>query len=202
MIAVLTADIIRSEDFPTAIWMDVIKTNLSRWGSSPKDWEIYRGDEFQLRTEPQKALLIALDLKARIKRVKGLDVRISIGIGEEDYFSGKVSESNGTAYRRSGRKLEQLKQEGKNLGIDGGTSLDNRTFNLILDLASDFMDSWSEVSSEIVSHSLAQPGITQTEMAIQLGIKQSAVSQRKKRARLDLVNEVLEYYENHIKTLE
>jgi len=41
---------------------------------------------------------------------------------------------------------------------------------------------------------LVRPEISQKEIAKKLGIQQSAVSQRFKRARLDLVLDVLSYY--------
>ena len=202
MIAVITADIINSDEYPTAIWMDLLKTSLKKWGKSPADWEIYRGDELQLRTRPELALSTAIELKARIKTIKGLDIRIAIGLGEEDFRANTVSESNGTAYRRSGRTLEFLKSQKKKMGIDLGISTYNRTFNLLIDLTSDFMDNWSSVSAELVAASLSQKGITQNEMAQLLQINQSAVSQRKKRARLHLINDLLDYYQQILKNIK
>ena len=202
MIAVITADIINSDEYSTAIWMELLKTSLKKWGKSPADWEIYRGDELQLRTRPELALSIAIELKARIKTIKGLDIRIAIGLGEEDFRANTVSESNGTAYRRSGRMLEFLKSQKKKMGIDLGISTYNRTFNLLIELASDFMDNWSSVSAEIVAASLSQKGITQNEMAQLLQINQSAVSQRKKRARLHLINDLLDYYRQILKNIK
>ena len=202
MIAVLTADIINSADHATASWLELLQSSLNRWGSSPTDWEIYRGDELQLRTTPEKALRIAIELKARIKTIKGLDIRIAIGIGEEEFRAAGVSASNGSAYRRSGRMLEKLKTRKKKMGMDAGISDYNRNFNLLIDLASDFMDSWSRVSAEMVAVSLSNIGINQTEMAQLLKIKQSAVSQRQKRARLSLVNDLLVYYAQTLKDIK
>ena len=202
MIAVLTADIINSARYPTATWMELLKSGLERWGESPSDWEIYRGDEFQLRTDPENALKIAIELKARIKTIKGLDIRIAIGLGEEDYKGSGVSDSNGSAYRRSGRMLEQLKSSKNKMGIDTGLSNYNRNFKLLIDLASDFMDSWSRVSAEMVAASLINTGSTQTELATRLQIKQSAVSQRQKRARLSLIMELLNYYSETLKNIK
>ncbi len=55
MVAILTADLINSAAFETPIWMNVLKKTLNSWGRSPDDWEIYRGDELQLRTTPKNA---------------------------------------------------------------------------------------------------------------------------------------------------
>lgn len=74
--------------------------------------------------------------------------------------------------------------------------------NLILDLTSDTMDSWSTVSAEMVAFALSRPEITQVEMAEELQIQQSAISQRQKRARLGRIIDVLDYYRETIKELE
>nr|WP_245224659.1 sigma factor-like helix-turn-helix DNA-binding protein [Pseudozobellia sp. WGM2] len=64
------------------------------------------------------------------------------------------------------------------------------------------MDDWSPVSAEIVVLALDNPDASQTEIAKRLNIQQSAVSQRQKRARLDLVHQLLAYYSKTLKELK
>ncbi len=198
MIAIITGDIINSENHPSAQWMDLLKDYFKEFGASPMNWEIYRGDEFQLKVTEKNALFTAIRIKAMLKTIKGLDVRMGIGIGLETYIGTGVTESNGPAYQRSGRNFETLKESKVNLSIATGEKEHDRTLNLMLQLALDFMDNWSVVSAEIVTLSLDYPHYSQKEIAQQLGIKQSAVSQRLKRARLDLVLDVLSYYKELI----
>ncbi|EAR01580.1 hypothetical protein [Maribacter sp. HTCC2170] len=202
MIAVLTADIINSEGHASIKWMPEVKKILNQWGGTPQVWEIYRGDEIQLKTPLKDALKAAILLKATVKSIKGLDVRIGLGIGEESYQGGSVSESNGTAYQRSGRTLESLKKNKVNLMLATADENYNNTLNLMLKLASDFMDDWSPVSAEIIKMNILNPVASQQEMAKELQIKQSAISQRKKRARWHLVQEILGYYLNTIDTVD
>ncbi len=194
MIAILTGDIINSEHYKVSDWMSVLKEYFSQLGSTPQVWEIYRGDEFQIKVAAVDALEVAIAIKAKIKTIKGLDVRMGIGLGEEDFVGASVSESNGTAYQFSGRIFEKLKDQKLNLALASSSAKFDATLNLILKLALDFMDDWSPVSAEIIAISLAHPDMPQQEIADQLGIQQSAVSQRQKRARLDLVQQVLTYY--------
>lgn len=199
MIAIITGDIINSEGHDSAKWMDTLKQYFLRFGPSPMNWEIYRGDEFQLKVTRDNALLTAIQIKALVKSIKDLDVRMAIGIGLETYIGSGVSESNGPAYQRSGRKLESIKDGKVNLSIATGNEFYDHTLNLMLHLALDFMDNWSVVSAEIMALVLDDPNASQKEIAKKLGIKQSAVSQRLKRARLDLVMDLLAYYEKVIK---
>lgn len=198
MIAIITGDIINSGNYPASEWMDLLKEYLSRFGPSPMNWEIYRGDEFQLKVTEKNALFTAVRIKAMLKSIKGLDVRMGIGIGLETYIGKGVTESNGPAYQRSGRNFESLKERKVNLSIATGNATKDRTLNLMLQLALDFMDDWSVVSAEIVTLVLDHPNDSQKGIAKKLGIKQSAVSQRLKRARLDLVLDILAYYEDII----
>lgn len=198
MIAIITGDIINSIDHPSSQWIDLLKNYFNQFGASPMNWEIYRGDEFQLKVTEKNALFTAIRIKAMLKSIKGLDVRMGVGIGLETYIGTGVTESNGPAYQRSGRNFETLKESKVNLSIATGDTNKDRTLNLMLRLALDFMDDWSVVSAEIVTLALDYPQFSQKEIAQRLGIKQSAVSQRLKRARLDLVLDVLSYYKELI----
>lgn len=201
-IAIITGDIINSRAHNTSEWMAKLKQYLTKWGAAPSNWEIYRGDEIQLRIGVNDSLLAAIQLKALIKSIKDLDIRMGIGIGSETYVGAGVSDSNGTAYQRSGRTLEVLKQNKVNLMLTTADGEYDRTMNLMLKLASDFMDDWSTVSAEMVFLSLSSPYESQQNWAEQLNIKQSAVSQRTKRARLDLVQELLAYYKQTINSIK
>lgn len=202
MVAIITGDIINSRGYAPTEWMTKLKSCLAQWGDTPQAWEIYRGDEIQVRIPIRQALFAAIQVKALIKTVKGLDIRMGIGIGDESFVGAGVSESNGTAYQRSGNTLEALKEKKVNLMLTTADDEYNRTMNLMLILASDFMDDWSPVSAEMVYLALSHPNKSQQNMADQLNVKQSAISQRKKRARLDLVQELLAYYESTINTIK
>ncbi len=200
MIAIITGDIINSEKHQVSQWLGILKKYLTCLGKTPTDWEIYRGDEFQLKIPAEKALEVAIHIKALIKSIKGLDVRMGIGLGEITFVGAGVSESNGTAYQRSGRTLEAVKGDKLTLMIATGNQFYDETLNLMLRLSLDFMNDWSTVSAEIVALALENPNASQNEIAKRLGIQQSAVSQRQKRARLDLVFELLKYYVASVKT--
>jgi len=201
MEAIITGDIINSEDYQASEWLDILKNYFSKLGESPADWEIYRGDEFQLKLPLAPALEVALHTKALMKSIKGLDVRMGIGIGQVTFVGTSVSESNGPAYQLSGRTFEALKKNKINLMVATGNPMYDRTLNLMIKLALDFIDDWSPVSAEIVAMALENPNASQQETAARLDIQQSAVSQRQKRARLDLVQELLTYYSETVKDI-
>ena len=71
MIAIITGDIINSDIYKVSDWMVGLKAYLSTLGNTPKDWDIYRGDEFQVKVDPSIALKVAIEIKSLIKQFKG-----------------------------------------------------------------------------------------------------------------------------------
>ncbi len=201
MKAVITGDIINSESTETHIWLTPLKALLSQWGDSPLDWEIYRGDEFQLKCELDSAFKVVLAIKSLVKSIENLDVRIAIGIGDEKFNSLKITESNGSAYVNSGRLLNQLKAEGKTLAIQTPNPEFNDEINLLLKWASIDFDNWTWAVAQIIHEFITQPGITQEELAQKFSITQSSVSQRLKRANLDLITQTDLYFRRKLALL-
>lgn len=202
MIAILTGDLIHSSRIPPKIWMTKLKEELLKLGSSPEKWEIYRGDSFQLMQEnPLKALETAISLKAALKTIKYLDVRISIGIGEMDYKTPHITECNGSAFEFSGNRFENLKTEKLNLAIKSKWPDFDQDINLYLKLALVIMDNWTVNASSIVHASLENPHLIQKELGELLGLKQNSVSSRLKRAQYPLILEVMSMYRQKLKLL-
>lgn len=201
MIAIITGDIVNSRKLSSEIWIDGFKKLLNTFGENPIEWEIYRGDEFQLEIKnPEEALIIALQIKAYFKTLK-LDARMSIGFGDITYRAKRISESNGTAFSRSGEVFETLKKQKINLSINSGNEAFNTEINLMLRLSLAFMDNWLVQSAELVMITIENPSLSQEEIGLKLGINQAAVSKRQKRAQFDLVMEMEQYFRNKIKTI-
>lgn len=201
MIGVITGDIIHSKSVTPKAWLGILKTELKKIGSSPKQWEIYRGDSFQAEiADPMEALTVAIKIKAAIKSIKNVDVRMALGIGDKTY-SSKITESNGTAFVLSGEKYENLKKEKQNLAIQSQWPMFDREINLYLRLGLVVMDRWTTNAAEIVKIALENPEKPQEILGKKLGIKQNAVSTRLKRARYDEIRALNEMYKIKLKSL-
>lgn len=199
MIAVITGDIMNSREVPAADWLPVLKKSLQQYGTSPKDWEIYRGDSFQLRLLPGLALQAALLVKAAIKQNKDLDVRLAIGLGEQDHEAKTVSESNGSAFVRSGECFENLKKQ--NLRIKTGLSDKDEYLNLLFSLALLTMNNWSSTVAGTIAHFIRNPEKSQTEMSKVLGKSQSSLSEALKRGGFDEIMQLEKFYRKEIAEL-
>src|SRR5690625_6485753 len=72
MIAVITGDIISSRKLSNQDkWILPLKELFKTWGDRPRDWELERGDYFQVEIKkPEEALIRAFQIKDLIKKVK------------------------------------------------------------------------------------------------------------------------------------
>jgi SatD family (SatD) len=203
MIAVITGDITNSKTIDPKLWLRPLKKELDSIGSSPKYWEIYRGDSFQaIISKPEDALRTAIKIKATLKSVQDMDVRMAIGIGNRTHNAQKVTESNGSAFVHSGEKFELLKKEKQNLAIKSDWPDFDKDMNLFLKLSLIAMDNWTVNAAEIVKTAMENPDKLQEELGQIVGIKQNAISNRLKRAYYDEIMEVNEIYSEKLKKLK
>jgi hypothetical protein len=199
MTSVITGDIIGSRQQKSKDWVEDLKKILAPFGETPSEWEVYRGDEFQIEVKnPEEALLAAILIKAHLRAVK-LDARMSIGFGDKTHNAEKISESNGSAFINSGELFETLKKQKVTLALRTGDNDIDEKMNLMLQLALTFMDNWLVQSAEFVAIAIENPTLSQEELGQKLGINQAAVSRRQKRAQFDLVMNLDRYFRKQIK---
>ena len=197
MVAIITGDIVSSRTLKPAVWLKHLKEGLQMFGSSPINWELYRGDSFQFKTTTEDALLHAVLLKTWLKQLKEIDVRLSIGIGEQTFEGTKITEGNGTAFELSGEGFDAL--EKKNLTINTANKSLNDTFRVMTDLALLIMDKWTDKSAEIIFLKLKNPELNQTQIAEKLDKKQSTISEALKRGGFDEIDQFINYYNQTMK---
>lgn len=199
MIGIITGDIINSRESDPKQWLQSLKKELNKYGKTPKQWEVYRGDSFQLEISPNKALLAALLIKASIKQYKDIDVRIAIGIGKKEYDAKHITESNGSAFIHSGECFEKLKK--KTLAIKTDNNQFDETINLMFDLALLTMNNWTPTAALITKTVLEFPNYNQQQLTKILNRTQSNISAGLKRAGYDEIKKLLNYYQNALETL-
>jgi hypothetical protein len=203
MVSVITGDIIKSTQFSNPeIWLTPLKGALHKTGIDKKYWEVFQGDSFQIEiNDNENAFHIAIYIKACLKTVKGLDVRMAIGVGNKTFEGNNITESNGEAFQFSGDTLANLKKEKTNLKIVSRDLILNEELNLYFKLALVLMDNWTVISAETVKVALENDGALQTDMAQIFGISQDAVSKRLKRAYFNEIMELDAMYRRKIKLL-
>ena len=201
MIAIITGDIINSQKTDSELWLPKLKNILGSWSATPENWEVYRGDEFQVKCSVDEVFRKCWVIKSLIRTFENLDVRLAIGIGNEVFLSEKITESNGSAYVNSGRLLNDIKAEGKTLAIKTENDKVNRDLNILFKWASIDFDNWTVANAEIIHRLLTNSELTQDELAKVFNITQSSVSQRVKRSNYDLIQETDQYFRKKITEL-
>jgi hypothetical protein len=202
MTSVIIGDIINSQKVSPTVWLEKLKTELRKTGTNPKTWEVFRGDSFEVEIKDASlSLLTAIKIKAAIKCIKKLDVRMAIGIGKKTYDARKITESNGPVFVYCGEIFESLVREKQNLAIATSSASFTSEMNLLLRFALIAMDNWTVNSAEAVYLALNNPGISQAQLGKMLGIKQNAVSNRLKRAYFAEISGLLILYRDKIKEI-
>ena len=199
MTSIITGDIINSRNVDAKEWMPVLKEAFNAIGKSPKIWEIFRGDSFQIEIETiENTLLFAIKLKAILKKFKYLDVRIAIGIGNKNNGYQNITEGNGEAFINSGTAFDSLLKK-QNLAIQSPWKDLNNILNTSLGLGLLIMDNWTVNSADFIVKNLSNPNSTQKAIAKSLNISESSASERRKRAGLDEIMRLEHLYRDLIK---
>lgn len=196
MTAIITGDIINSREGTVEDWINPLKEVLNWYGKEPRDWEIFRGDSFQLSITPEKAVLASIHIKAAIKQTKLHDVRMGIGVGEEEYSPLKITESNGSAYVRSGECFESLKKQ--TLAIKSDNENLDLSLDIMLSLSLLTADYWSSTVAKVIKTSIENPEMNQKTIAELLGRSQSNVSEALKRGGYEEIMSVNDFYKTQI----
>lgn len=199
MTSIITGDIINSRESEPKQWLNALKDALTVFGTTPKTWEVFRGDSYQLEVKPENALYAAALIKATIKKFKNIDVRMAIGLGEKTYVSDKITESNGSAFVNSGECFEHMKNN--TLALKSDFESFDTTINIMLELAQLTMNNWSVTSSEIIKTTLENPELNQKQIAKMLNKSQSNISEGLKRGGFDEISKLLQYYKTQIQTI-
>jgi hypothetical protein len=202
VISVITGDIIQSRTTANPLWLPKLKKTLSLLGKSPRTWQVFRGDSFQVEIkDPAEAFLTAIRIKATIKTIRNLDVRMAIGIGNKKYSSNKITESDGEAFANSGETFETLKKAKKNLAIKSPWSDFDREMNVCFTLGCIPMDNWTANSAELVHILVTRRHLTQKALARRLGVSQPSVSERQNRSHFEEIMQLDELYREKINKL-
>lgn len=203
MIAVLSGDIIDSGNKSgDNDWFGSLKKTLSciekennLLGSGA---QIFRGDGFQLALKDSAlALRVAILIRAGLISKAKMDARIAIGIGEADSIKKNILESDGEAFRLSGRLLDALKKEKSRMAFSSPVAEINEEMEVSLRLLGVILDNWSQADAETIWLSW-QEELTPKQIQQRLGISQPAVSKRKSNAKMDEIQMLIDRFESLI----
>lgn len=196
MTAIITGDIINSRKAATQMWLPVLERALNKFGVKGKNWEIFRGDSFQLEVKPEKVIKAAIYLKTAIKTIELLDLRIGIGIGKKNFEAKTIKESNGEAFVFSGEAFEGLKK--RSFATKTRSEKADEQINLTLDLLALIIHKWNVNVSKTVLFALDFPDLTQVELAEKMNKKQSQVSRELKKAGFEEVLRAIDFCQKTI----
>jgi hypothetical protein len=183
-----------------------------------RNFEIYRGDSFQGALEkPEGALRAALLLRSLSRMSQPTmvkvnpvakkvfissafdvtDLRIAVGIGTVTVLKNKLMESDGEAFRLSGRLFDSMKRQGPNLAIETSFKDMNKELEASWGLIDAIVNKWTRAQAEVVYYCLL--GYSQVEIAKSLiKVSPPALNQRLKGAGWSALEKMITYFEETI----
>lgn len=211
--SVITGDIVNSSNLDTqerALVLEFLKELFisfekqeGRIANLQSNYAIARGDSFQVIFQnSQNSFRYSILLRAGLRSLfqKDLDelcdARISIGIGTVDYWGDTISESDGDAFRCSGRNLDKAKNRRRFL-IELDDKELNEELNVYLMLLDAIINDWTYSRSQIVYEKLLEP--KQLNIAKKMGLSASAISKRLNSAHWDAIDVLLNRFETKLK---
>jgi hypothetical protein len=189
------------------------------WISS---FEMYRGDSIQcISTNQQNVLRVALMIRSWMKSysskevkaahtrdanrkqsVKGYfsgkqDIRLAIGIGKIDFLKSRLRYSDGEAFHLSGQGLDRLKNTPGRMIVQTPTADFNEMIEPSILLLDAVLEKWTNNQAEITLYKLRD--YKEEQIALEIGISQSAVSQRTKTSQWNAIEKLVTWFEKTTK---
>ncbi|HKK89209.1 MAG TPA: hypothetical protein VJ917_10185 [Saprospiraceae bacterium] len=196
-IAVITGDIIHSTQIQGNEWVNNLQLVLEKEGQQERDWTIFGGDAFQLKvTNPAYAISRAIFLYAEMYGKYDIQLRQAVGIGKVEHDSGKLATSNGTAFRYSGRGMDNIGKK-KLIVMSESVGFD-RLAGTMLALATKIMDDWTSRMAYIFYTKMSHPNKTQKELAKILKVRQSVISESLSRSGFKEIYGMMHYFEQEL----
>lgn len=202
-VAIITADVILSSKKEATerlnLYQNITEGIKLIQSSFDFNFERNRGDEFQMKiSKIKEACIIGLLIKLWVKAIdyntskQKYDIRMSIGIGEEDFEEETMAESDGEAYHLSGRGLETIKKTKQTFSIDSNDT--NKDFlkmeSRMLDV---FIDKMTAMQSIVLFYKLL--ALTENEIAEKLRLSQSTINQHSNAANWPVIAEYTNFFE-------
>ncbi|TXK74195.1 SatD family protein [Mesonia sp. HuA40] len=200
MVATLTGDIVKSQNLKDPqLYIGALSSIFNRLNLN---YEFFGGDSFQIElAEPENSFALALQIKAHLIEKGQIKTRIAIGIGEITFQGDSLLTRQGSAYLRSGRLLEKIKNSKQNLAIRTGDEKFDSEINIGFKLCEIPISQWTKNTAEIVSLLCTYPDLNQEQLGKKIGIKQNTVSERIKRSHWGVLKEFDTLFKEKVKAL-
>lgn len=170
--AILTGDIVNSRKVDMKEWLPVLEECLGYYSNN---FDIFRGDSFQIAVPIETSIESVFLIKAALRTIESLDVRIGLGLGEVSYWDTHIKNSTGEALINSGEAFDALD---KNLiHVKSPWEAWDEATNIMLQLAMELANRWTLNMAQTVHEQIKNPKANQKELAQLLNRKyQSQIS--------------------------
>lgn len=219
--AVLTGDIVGSSELEAirrSQLPDLLRRAFERSvsfseGPFGAQFDVFRGDAWQLHlTQPEHALRVGIAFRAYLRTEEDVDARFALAIDTVDFVdTDRVSQSDGAAFRRSGRALDAL--SGRSMACllpeRYAETPHQRLFDAIASATGAFIDRWTPPQAQAVLLTLTLPATRAFAGQAQVAaawpsapVSQQAVSGHLRKAQWSEIEQYLASFATEVRQIE
>lgn len=193
---VITGDLVDSVSFSASKREEIrdILKGVEEKSTSKFDYFV-RGDGLQILSQ-SNALKEAVYLKSLLHAKLGIKLRLSIGIGDIQNLTERLSDSVGEAFTLSGQQLDGMKKSNKLIAVKCNNEFMNGEWQIHAQTLDYLENERTQNQSEVIVGLLESK--TQSQLAEEIGISQPSVNQRVKSSGWALTEVIINRYVNFI----
>lgn len=193
--AILTGDIVSSRKADVTTWLPVLQESLAYYSNN---FDIFRGDSFQISLPIERCMEALFYIKAKMRSIQPLDVRMGLGIGEIEYQDLHIKNSTGQALIYSGEAFDRLDKELIYLKTPWADF--DELANIMLQLSMELAGRWTLNMSQTIAAIISNPEANQHDIAQLLGRKyQSQISNEINNANWPKIKLTIDYCTSQLK---
>ncbi len=157
-------------------------------------YELFRGDSVQIAMEhtPESILRVSLLLQTHLLK-EGFGIRSSIGVGSASFISHNLITSDGSAFHLSGTGLDLIKKENEFILIQFEDKTKHKEWIVHSLSLSAIIRRWTNLQAEAVFQTIL--GKTQEQIAQELNLTQSSITQRLKAADWNVTRAIIHHFQ-------
>lgn len=198
MYAILTGDIIASRSARSSTWQPVLEEFLREHAEPSNEFEISRGDSFQIQVLASQSLALAVQLSALLSAEAGVGVRLGIGIGESENSTKSISKKISEAHIYSGEAFDTLKTE--RLRIKTKNPNFDETVNVICSFIGILIKTWKPMTAATVCGALQHQELSQKALSAVLQKHETSVSKALKRGGFHQIEQANQLFKKLLET--
>ncbi len=198
MYAILTGDIIASRRVSPSTWQPLLEKFLHENAEPAHEYEISRGDSFQVQVPASRCLELSIQLSALLGAESKVGVRIGIGIGNIETSEKSISKKISDAHIFSGEAFDTLKTD--RIRFRTRNAEFDETLNVICSFIGVLIKTWKPMTAATICGALEHQELSQKALSTLIQKHETSVSKALKRGGFHQIEQANQLFKKMLET--